>query len=1067
MRWFSPRRKKILVFLIVVLVSFNFLTLAGTEQETKKPVHFSKALPPVYYNRSAAVGYAYRWYNLRNPHYQDFTSSGGDCANFVSQCLIAGGLSLHNGTNGVGYGVYPDSDRPTLYSNGTIPYCDYLHLNLINYQPVKYAYVTTANATIPSWMEIGDVVIFGNSTDPWQHAMLVVWRNATDLGLAAHTTDVWNVSFWTELSYFGRANFYHIISTGYNNTEFVFEVRVSTLNVRVGPGTNDLGTLYQDIGDIHRGERYVAFQTIVDSSGNVWYHFWYDDRAAWCAAVYGGNVYAEPVGINRYLEVHVSRYLNVRTGPGTSYTDIGEVYPGMRFYPIYVFNGTSGKWVEYFWEGRKVWSYEPYVYLGNYTLPAKNLTRVFFGFYPYWLGTNHSFIQWDKISHIAWFSISLNSDGTVANYNGWPATWNSLVTDAHINSTKVLITAILFGSTSIDTLLRNSTYRATAVNNLVNAVLSGYADGVCIDFETPPSGDGYYLSLFMRELKENLTSQNPDYSLALCLSPYPWSTQVWGDAELFNVLNSYVDYYFLMGYDYYWSGSSNTGACGALFSPNGVDAYDAILKYLSYGANRTRFIYGVPYYGYDWPVSSTSYSTPGTATTGTGSSRTYSSAMYYLSAYGATLQWNTTFKSPWFWYYNGTAYRQIWFDNATSIGYKYELVNRLDLAGAGTWALGYDKGTTALWDMIARKLGNFSIDILYPSPSSIIGGTINGTVIVKGGVHSLRYRVNGGNWQNSSPRINLHDEWKYFGGIAYRAYVQIWNFYINTNTMLPGYITLEFEANNSLGFTKTWNITYYVQRNVALNGSAFGSSDAYALNDDIDYVDPYSGYASNDLGKPLYLVLPRNYTIKGFKFHLWDGDSRYYQYKISVSRDNKTWVEIVNRTNGTWRGWQWISFTPGSVLCKYIKINVTYNSANQWYHIIEFKVFTYDDPVLAGFVKDNTGVPLANVTLTIKNTRTGEYVNAMTDSHGYYEVSLTGINATQGDLINVSISSSGYYGYGAITTNLLNPAPTLNITATPQPVPELNGTIALISLMLFIAFVFKKREKGDRRAIRP
>ena len=123
--------------------------------------------------------------------------------------------------------------------------------------------------------------------------------------------------------------------------------------------------------------------------------------------------------------------------------------------------------------------------------------------------------------------------------------------------------------------------------------------------------------------------------------------------------------------------------------------------------------------------------------------------------------------------------------------------------------------------------------------------------------------------------------------------------------------------------------------------------------------------------------------------------------------------------------------------------------------------------MLAGFVKDNTGVPLANITLTVKNTRTGEYVNVTTDSHGYYEVSLTSINATQGDLINVSISSPGYYGYGTIKTNLLNPAPTLNITATPQPVPELNGTIALISLMLFIVIAFKKREKGNRGAIRP
>jgi len=48
------------------------------------------------FSRQAAYGYALQWWNGRNSHYNDFSGSGGDCANFVSQCLIAGGFSLHN-----------------------------------------------------------------------------------------------------------------------------------------------------------------------------------------------------------------------------------------------------------------------------------------------------------------------------------------------------------------------------------------------------------------------------------------------------------------------------------------------------------------------------------------------------------------------------------------------------------------------------------------------------------------------------------------------------------------------------------------------------------------------------------------------------------------------------------------------------------------------------------------------------------------------------------------------------------------------------------------------------------
>lgn len=56
------------------------------------------------YNRTAAVNYAGNWYNGNNPDFTWFGKSAsgtvsliggnGDCANFVSQCLFAGGLTF-------------------------------------------------------------------------------------------------------------------------------------------------------------------------------------------------------------------------------------------------------------------------------------------------------------------------------------------------------------------------------------------------------------------------------------------------------------------------------------------------------------------------------------------------------------------------------------------------------------------------------------------------------------------------------------------------------------------------------------------------------------------------------------------------------------------------------------------------------------------------------------------------------------------------------------------------------------------------------------------------------------
>ena len=42
------------------------------------------------YDREKAVDYARKWAYSRNPQYYSFDNIGGDCTNFVSQCLYAG-----------------------------------------------------------------------------------------------------------------------------------------------------------------------------------------------------------------------------------------------------------------------------------------------------------------------------------------------------------------------------------------------------------------------------------------------------------------------------------------------------------------------------------------------------------------------------------------------------------------------------------------------------------------------------------------------------------------------------------------------------------------------------------------------------------------------------------------------------------------------------------------------------------------------------------------------------------------------------------------------------------------
>lgn len=47
------------------------------------------------YNRDAVIEYARKWALSRNPSYYDFEKIGGDCINFISQCLFAGGNAMN------------------------------------------------------------------------------------------------------------------------------------------------------------------------------------------------------------------------------------------------------------------------------------------------------------------------------------------------------------------------------------------------------------------------------------------------------------------------------------------------------------------------------------------------------------------------------------------------------------------------------------------------------------------------------------------------------------------------------------------------------------------------------------------------------------------------------------------------------------------------------------------------------------------------------------------------------------------------------------------------------------
>ena len=113
--------------------------------------------------------------------------------------------------------------------------------------------------------------------------------------------------------------------------------------------------------------------------------------------------------------------LNVRDGPGTSYAIAGQVFDEVRYVTKGMRDNSGTIWRSFWWSGEVKWVSTSYSV--NVTEIQKNLTRMNVGFYPSWMGTSHNSLQHDKLSHLAWFSVEMNTAGDIIAYNNWPSGW--------------------------------------------------------------------------------------------------------------------------------------------------------------------------------------------------------------------------------------------------------------------------------------------------------------------------------------------------------------------------------------------------------------------------------------------------------------------------------------------------------------------------------------------------------------------------------------------------------------------------------------------------------------------
>ncbi|MDF1675990.1 MAG: glycoside hydrolase family 18 protein, partial [Vicingaceae bacterium] len=132
--------------------------------------------------------------------------------------------------------------------------------------------------------------------------------------------------------------------------------------------------------------------------------------------------------------------------------------------------------------------------------------------------------------------------------------------------------------------------------------------------------------------------------------------------------------------------------------------------YLANAVPSSKLIMALPYYGVMWDTKTGDRGAKVEKFIG---NRTYDYIKTKVEGKVAPVQYDTVSYTAWCSYVvddGDTHYRQCWFDNDSTIAVKLNLIKYKKLKGMGIWALGYDKGYSNLWEVIAVNLTNTTVN---------------------------------------------------------------------------------------------------------------------------------------------------------------------------------------------------------------------------------------------------------------------------------------------------------------------------------------------------------------------
>lgn len=346
-----------------------------------------------------------------------------------------------------------------------------------------------------------------------------------------------------------------------------------------------------------------------------------------------------------------------------------------------------------------------------------------YGFVPYWEmdGSIADHIGRTELTTLALFSVTHRRNGRLDNQTGLRRiradVGRDMIRAARRQGARVEIVYTSFGSAKNRAFYGDPKAQDRWLGEIVGLVEELGLDGINVDVEALPIDLVAHYGVFVGRLRTALRERVPDAQVSVATQ----ANEV-GAAMAAAAATAGADRIFLMGYDYRWAGSE-PGASAPIDRLDGEtkDLLWSLDLYGALGVPTDRLILGLPLYGVTWPVIGPGFLAP---SSGRGDpwvprrnlqvfsdptfAPTYepieSVEWYAVPSATSTIPPRPTVVVPG----NSAsattetaAWNAVYFDSPRSLTPKLRLADERGLAGAGFWAIGYERGLPGYTELIA------------------------------------------------------------------------------------------------------------------------------------------------------------------------------------------------------------------------------------------------------------------------------------------------------------------------------------------------------------------------------